>query len=190
MTAKCFYFEDEELEAQLEASLKNEGPGAIFLRESDPSTIDQVEEFHRTFNVPVMVVPLSPAKERAALRIALLREELDELEAAFAADDVTEIADALTDLQYVLDGAYLECGMQAYKPELFAEVHRSNMSKVAPDLDTAVATVRSLEDAGTPAYWDQRGPDQFLIYRQSDHKVMKALGYSKPNLKAIVELPF
>ena len=44
-------------------------------------------------------------------------------------NNLTEVADAPCDLQYVLAGAILEFGMGAKFRALFSEVHCSNMSK-------------------------------------------------------------
>ena len=77
----------------------------------EPKPLNSVAEFHRTFHHPIVASPSIPNKKRCDLRISLLREELDELEAAVAAGDLIEVADALCDLQYVLSGAVLEFGM-------------------------------------------------------------------------------
>ena len=74
------------------------------------------------------------------MRVNLLQEELNELREAIEENDIIEIADALSDLQYVLSGAVLEFGLGNKLGELFAEVHRSNMSKVCPTLDIAKET--------------------------------------------------
>jgi predicted HAD superfamily Cof-like phosphohydrolase len=63
------------------------------------------------------------------LRISLLEEELDEYKKALNDDDLVAVADALTDLMYVLLGTYVSHGLQDYAEALFLEVHRSNMSK-------------------------------------------------------------
>ena len=63
----------------------------------------------------MMVVP----RLFVRLRVNLLREELKELEAAIADNDLVEVADALADLQYVLSGAVLEFGLGAKFRTLF-----------------------------------------------------------------------
>jgi len=95
------------------------------------------------------------------LRIALLEEELEELKEALANNDPQETLDALIDLQYVLDGAFLSFGLQAVKDMAFDEVHRSNMSKLGAD--------------GKP------------IRRPEDGKVMKGPNYFKPDLGQFVK---
>ena len=102
--------------------------------------LNQVADFHRTFKHPIEKTPLIPAPERCRLRVSLLREELQELEDAIAADDLVEVADALCDIQYVLSGAVLEFGLGEKFRELFDEVQRSNMSKTCATEAEAEAT--------------------------------------------------
>ncbi len=122
-------------------------------------TINLVAEFHEAFEVPTRGTPAIPSVTRCALRLKLLQEELDELREAIDGLDLVEVLDALTDLQVVLDGTYLEFGMQGLKDAAFLEVHRSNMSKLGPD--------------GKPVVRD-------------DGKVMKGPDYSPPDLRPIL----
>ena len=92
------------------------------------------------------------------LRLDLIKEELDELEQATKDKDLTEIADALTDILYVTYGA--GCAFGIYLDKCFKEVQRANMSKLGED--------------GKPIY-NEKG------------KVMKGPNYSAPNLKQFLE---
>lgn len=65
-------------------------------------------------------------------RLQLLAEELSELAEAMRDQDVVGCLGALTNIQYVLDGAYAALGLQRLKLPAFREVHRSNMSKLGP----------------------------------------------------------
>lgn len=69
-------------------------------------------------------------KSETLLRLQLLVEETGELADAYLAEDLEAAADALTDIQYVLDGTYVTVGMDHLKQLLFEEVHRSNMAKL------------------------------------------------------------
>ncbi len=124
-------------------------------------TIDSVQEFHEAYGLPVLAKPAIADPQTIKLRINLLQEELDELREALEQGDIVETLDALTDLQYVLDGAYLSFGLHPLKQHAFDEVHRSNMSKLGAD--------------GKP------------IRRPEDGKVMKGPNYSPPDLKAVYE---
>lgn len=120
------------------------------------STLEMVQEFHETYGLPVESEQTTGSEKTKELRINLLQEELDELKEALENNDPIETLDALIDLQYVLDGAFLSFGMQDVKQAAFDEVHRSNMSKLGED--------------GQP------------IRRESDGKVMKGPNYFKPDM--------
>ncbi len=96
-------------------------------------------------------------QETRDLRIDLISEELEELDLALTNKDIVEVADALTDLLYVVYGAGHAFGIDL--DECFTEVHESNMSKLGED--------------GKP------------IYRE-DGKVLKGPNYFPPNLEEIV----
>lgn len=125
------------------------------------TTLEQVQEFHETYGLPVLDAPSISDEKTNALRINLLAEELDELREALAAGDLVETLDALIDLQYVLDGAFLSFGLQNVKQAAFDEVHRSNMSKLGED--------------GKP------------IRRPEDGKVLKGPNYFAPDMAQFVE---
>ncbi len=149
--------------------------------------LNQVAEFHRTFRHPILPEPTIPPEERCRLRVALLTEELKELQEAIAKKDIVEVADALCDLQYVLSGAVLEFGLGERFKALFDEVQRSNMSKVCRSREEAEATVRHYESAkGFACYIRQEG-DVWLVYRQDDHKTLKSINYSPADLASLLQ---
>jgi predicted HAD superfamily Cof-like phosphohydrolase len=128
------------------------------------NNFDKVKEFHRTFSHPIGMSPsLSPLETEEDnqkirdLRFELIREEVQELSEALAADDVVGVADALTDILYVVYGAGAVFGIDL--DATYAEVHRSNMSKLGAD--------------GKPIY-------------RADGKVLKGPDYSPPDLKTIL----
>lgn len=72
-----------------------------------------VAEFHRAFALPLATRPHLPeAPDLRALRVGLLVEEFHEYLTAEAADDLVEIADALTDMAYVICGTALAYGIR------------------------------------------------------------------------------
>lgn len=125
------------------------------------STLEQVQEFHETYGLSVKNAPDLSDPQTNELRINLLAEELEELQDAIKDNDPVEVLDALIDLQYVLDGAFLSFGLHDVKDTAFAEVHASNMSKLGED--------------GKP------------IRREEDGKVMKGPNYFKPNMKQFIK---
>lgn len=128
------------------------------LRAKGPTLREQVLEFHRVFEHPTADKPTIPAEQRVRFRLRLIAEEFFELVKAtvrgsndglfdaigdaedalqWAIDqgpvnvDLVELADAMADLDYVVEGTRLEYGIDG-RP-VAAEVHRSNMAKLGPD---------------------------------------------------------
>lgn len=124
------------------------------------TTIEQVKEFHEKFNHPVKDEPDLSDDKLNALRRNLLQEELNELTDALHDKDPVKVLDALSDLQYVLDGAYLSLGLWRWKEQAFNEVQRSNMSK--------------LGEGGKPIY-------------RADGKILKGPNFTPPDLKSVLE---
>ena len=123
-------------------------------------SVYKVLQFHETFRCFTQYTPTGRIPEaEAAIRVTLLQEELEEYRAAAEAGDLAGVADALTDLLYVLFGTFVAHGLQDLVDELFEEVHRSNMSK--------------LDEQGEP------------IFRE-DGKVLKSNLFSKPDILSIL----
>ncbi|MDO4880609.1 MAG: nucleoside triphosphate pyrophosphohydrolase family protein [Capnocytophaga sp.] len=123
-----------------------------------------VEEFHNAFGLNVEPKPKADLPENIInLRFNLMKEENEEYLEAAQRGDLTEIADSLGDMLYVLCGTILEHGLQYKIEEVFEEIHRSNMSKLGED--------------GKPLY-------------REDGKVMKGAKYFKPNITKILQKEF
>jgi len=121
------------------------------------TNFDMVREFMMAFGQEVKNKPENPDTNTQALRYDLIKEELQELWDAQCQNDLIGVADALTDLLYVVYGAGHAYGIDLDK--CFEEVQRSNMSKLGAD--------------GKP------------IYRE-DGKVLKGPNFFQPNLEAIL----
>lgn len=93
------------------------------------------------------------------IRLQLIQEELAELSAAILGRDIVGCFDALVDLSYVVDGAYITLGLSEIKEAGLLEVHRSNMSK--------------LDENGQPII-------------SVSGRVVKSDNYSPPNLSTII----
>src|ERR1700712_1318550 len=130
----------------------------------DTNSLNQVAEFHTTFKHPILPTPVIPSKERCELRIALLAEELKELQQAVEDNDLVEIADALCDLQYVLSGAILEFGLGEKFKDLFDEVHRSNMSKACKTIEEANQTIAHYKAKGNTESYYKEIDGLYLVY--------------------------
>ena len=152
-----------------------------------PDSLVLVADFHRTFKHPILPSPAIPEENRCKLRVALLAEELKELEVAIINNDIGEVAEAFCDLQYVLSGAILEFGLAEKFNALFEEVQRSNMSKACLTEAEAIKTVDYYrEKDGTHCYYKEEA-GKWLVYRSSDNKTIKSINYSPANLEQILK---
>lgn len=123
--------------------------------------LDAVAKFHTSFGLGVSnEMKADLGKEKNELRFNLMKEENEEYLEAVQNNDLTEIADALGDMLYILCGTILEHGLQHKIEAVFDEIQKSNMSKLGHD--------------GKP------------IYRE-DGKVMKGPNYFKPNFNEILK---
>jgi predicted HAD superfamily Cof-like phosphohydrolase len=115
---------------------------------------EMITQFHRAYGqaAPDHAITLPPDVQE--LRYKLIDEEYREYEVAVNARDLVAIADALADLVYVVVGTAVAHGLTRFD-EIFAEVHRSNMSKLGAD--------------GKPVI-------------RADGKILKGPSYTPPNL--------
>jgi predicted HAD superfamily Cof-like phosphohydrolase len=152
----------------------------------EPTPLNNVAEFHKTFKHPIQPEPIIPSEQRCNLRISLIAEELKELEVAVKNKDIVEVADALCDLQYVLSGAILEFGLGDIFKSLFEEVQRSNLSKACATLEEAEATINHYKEKDNTDAYCVECEGKFLVYRKSDDKTLKSINYSPADLKGVL----
>lgn len=122
--------------------------------------LEHVAHFHEVYAIgneeePIANIP----QETYELRHRLMKEENEEYLQACKEGNLTEIADALGDMMYILAGTILKHGLQHKIEEVFEEIQRSNMSKLGED--------------GKP------------ILRE-DGKILKGPNYFKPNIDKIL----
>ena len=122
------------------------------------TNFEKVGIFMKTFGQEVKTKAELSNDKINELRISLINEELEELKKAIKDNDILEVADALTDILYVVYGAGHAFGINLDK--CFNEVQESNMSK--------------LDENGKPIY-NEHG------------KVMKGPKYFKPDLSKFVK---
>ena len=152
----------------------------------EPRDLNDVAQFHETFELPIQDQPIIPTEDRCELRLNLIEEELKELKEAIDNKDLTEVADAFCDLQYVLSGAILEFGLGEMFSELFAEVQRSNLSKTCKTLEEAEATQDFYAMTKNTASIIEKKDDVYLVFRATDRKVLKSVNYSPADIKNIL----
>ena len=123
------------------------------------TNFDRVIDFMTTFGQEVKSSPEFPAEDITDLRLNLIDEEYIELQQAVNEYDIVAVADALTDLLYVIYGAGAAFGIDL--DACFKEVHASNMSKLLSD--------RS-------------------VLRREDGKILKGPNYFVPYLKKVLDI--
>lgn len=121
------------------------------------TNFEKVKEFMLACDQEVKKFPDFPEQETCALRVALIREELQELILAMWGADIVETADALTDLLYVVYGTGHAFGIDL--DACFEEVHSSNLSKIGPT---------------------------GKVIKSDNGKVLKPDTYVKPNLRRVL----
>jgi len=117
------------------------------------TNFEKVEVFMKTFGQEVKNKASFSTDKINNLRFDLIKEELEELKVALENKYILEVADALTDILYVIYGAGHAFGINLDK--CFNEVQLSNMSKL---------------DKNNKPIFNENG------------KVMKGPNYFKPNL--------
>ena len=122
------------------------------------TNFEKVGTFMKTFGQDVKKSSSFSTDKINALRVSLIKEELDELIEAMNKKDLVEVADALTDILYVTYGAGHAFGINL--DDCFEEVQNSNMSKLDKD--------------GKPIY-------------NENGKVMKGPNYFKPDLSKFIK---
>lgn len=137
-----------------------------------------VLEFHKTFGLTVNEKPTYPNGNDTVLRDNLIYEESIEFSEA---KDLKEKLDALADILYVVYGAAVTYGFDL--EPAFAEVHRSNMSKLWTYEE--VLTVNNNEYDITDLKLEDK--KSYIVKRKSDGKVIKSPSYSPANLEQFLK---
>lgn len=162
-----------------------------------PTNFEKVTTFNRSFGVTTHDTPqpniFTTDPKLVALRLALITEEVNELKDAIATKDFTETIDALADILYVVYGAGSSFGIDLDKA--FDLVHKSNMSKVCKDLETANRTVEWYKEQfaanklpyDSPAIRpDPVDPTRYVVYNESTGKVLKSVEYNPVSFKEML----
>lgn len=90
-----------------------------------------VREFHKKFGFTINNNPTLVENELGLVRHRHTMEETTEYLLGILKGDIVAIADALGDLLYFIYGTAVAYGIDM--EPIFAEIHRSNMSKDRPD---------------------------------------------------------
>lgn len=151
----------------------------------------------KLFGQTCRIRPEVPPDDEAELRLKLIEEEFLELQKAFVNKDIVEISDALADLQYVLLGTAITCGINL--DPVFQEVHRSNMSKFWTSSEVAnyfrkdaqelfQLTDMEIKITNTDGEVAQKLTKTKWVVRNKMGKIIKSPSYSPADLKQVLDL--
>lgn len=141
-----------------------------------------VREFHEFFDLAVSYEPRLLTGDELEFRKTLIREEYEELMEALDASDLAHQYKEAADLVYVLFGWDQHAGNML--AQVFAEVHRSNMTKLW-DCDECTNGLANFGNGDVRDCPNCGGTGKFARYRE-DGKVLKPPTYAPPRLDHIV----
>lgn len=151
----------------------------------------KVGEFHKLFEHPLHKTLNKSIFENEPklvdLRIKLIEEEFNELKEACNKNDFKEVADALTDILYVVYGAGHAFGIDLDKT--FKQVHDSNMTKACKTEDEAIETIKYIKETqpryGNPSYKQSEDGKYYIVYDKDTGKILKNKFYKPVDLDCI-----
>lgn len=91
--------------------------------------LNLVKAFHIKFDSGVSEKPTLIPEDRSTHRYRMMKDEVEEYLKGVEQGDLVNIAKELADILYTVYGTIIEHGLEDKIEDIFAEVHRSNMSK-------------------------------------------------------------
>ena len=152
------------------------------------SNFEKVKEFNQTFgmisNNQLQPDVLTNNPDLVKLRLALITEEVQELQDAIKDNDFIEVRDAIADILYVVYGMADAFGINA--DDDFNLVHTSNMSKVCNTEEEAINTVEDYKKRfergetpyDTPYYEYKEDIGKWIVKNKSTGKTLKSINYN------------
>ena len=152
---------------------------------------EMVGEFHEVFEHPKESKPnlkvFDENKKLVDLRIALIDEEFNEFKQAIKDKNMVEVADALSDILYVIFGAGQAFGINL--DETFSKVHQSNMTKACKTEQEAIDTVNHIKSTESryknPQYKKSSNGKYWIVYDADTGKTLKSKYYTPVDLSYI-----
>lgn len=154
------------------------------------SNFEMVKEFHQVFEHPIkenVDRQIFENKSLTDLRLKLIQEEFDELKEAIQNKDIVEVADALTDILYVVYGAGHAFGINLDKT--FKLVHSSNMTKSCENIEEAKETLEFYngDTRYNSGYKLSKDEKRYIIYDKNTGKILKNKNYKPVDLSFLKE---
>jgi predicted HAD superfamily Cof-like phosphohydrolase len=156
---------------------------------SNITNFQKVGEFHKTFDHPILDSvdkDIFDKKALVDLRLKLISEEFQELKDAIKDKNIVEVADALSDILYVVYGTGHAFGIDLDK--CFSDVHESNMTKACKTEEEAkesVAYLKSTKPEYKPDYKLSSDGKYYILYDKNNGKILKNKYYKPVDLTYI-----
>jgi predicted HAD superfamily Cof-like phosphohydrolase len=151
------------------------------------SLFQQVSDFNSQFGIKQLERPSLNDESFIDSRMALIREEMHELEDAVKNKDLVETVDALTDILYVVLGMGYSLNVNLDKA--FDIVHASNMSKICLTENDAKDTVewyKQFEPRYTSPTYRLNNQGKYVVFDEKTRKILKSVDYCPADLKSII----
>lgn len=158
------------------------------------SNFQKVKQFNKAFGVnqneTIQKDLFTKDPELVKYRMSLIMEEVGELQDAVKNHDFTETIDALTDILYVVYGAYTSFGVDA--DDAFDVVQKSNMSKLCKSEEDAIETVKRYKEEvperyDSPNYRRSEDGIHWVVYNESTMKILKNYKYTTVDFTKVFE---
>lgn len=151
------------------------------------TNFNKVKEFHTVFEHPINTktdpTVFDTNRKLVNLRKQLIGEEWNELCVAIDNEDIVEVADALTDILYVVYGAGLALGIDLDKS--FDLVHKSNMTKACKTEQEAQETVEFHKDRYPNPSYRKSIDGNYWIVTDENGKILKSKYYTPVDLSYV-----
>jgi len=150
------------------------------------TNFENVCDFNEQFGVKKLDTPCLDDEYFIESKMALIREEMSELEEAVKNKDLVETVDALTDILYVVLG--MGYGINVNLDQAFKIVHESNMSKMCLTEEEAKETVAWYKihqvRYTTPTY-RVNSAGNYVVYDEKTRKILKSIYYKPADLNYV-----
>lgn len=159
------------------------------------SNYQKVLEFNKAFGVESKnTSQLNIFNENPRLvqyRLDLIEEEVQELKDAIINKDFVETIDALSDILYVVYGAFTAIGIDA--DTAFEIVQQSNMSKLCKNEEEAIESVKRYKEEvpqryDSPNYRKSEDGIHWVVYNENTMKILKNFKYTPADFKHMTNL--
>ena len=151
------------------------------------TNFEDVCDFNAQFGVKKLDNPCLDDDSFIESKMALIREEMSELEDAVKNKDLVETVDALTDILYVVLG--MGYGLNVNLDKAFKIVHESNMSKMCLTEEVAIQTVewyKQNEPRYTTPTYRINSAGNYVVYDEKTRKILKSIYYKPADLKYLL----